>query len=66
MDVETSASIMDFLSIDRVSTTGLLLFLVWYFMNELKKEKKRFLDVLKEKERKIEELQDEKEELLKK
>lgn len=75
MDVGSSGSIMDILTADKITVTGLMLYMIYYFFTELKKEKKAAQEIVEkmknehdekedELQEKIDNLQKEKEDLL--
>ena len=63
-DAITSSSLLDFLSFDKVTTTGLLLVVIWYFFKENKRIREKHEAVIAEKDQRIAEIQKEKEALI--
>lgn len=63
-DLVTSPELIDFLSVEKVGSTGLLIAGIWYFLKENKRLEKKYTAILTEREEQIEKLQKEKEGLL--
>lgn len=54
-DVVTAGGIDEFITIEKVTTTGLLIGAVWYLMNEKKRIEKKYSQILSDREKKHDE-----------